>query len=221
MLQLDAGQTRDDRKRWWRAALGEAAARAPERLKAAERWLALNDLFYLLIVLLRRRDLDHDWLFARCQEVQAAPDGQLDLWAREHGKTSIITFGRTIQDILRDPEITIAIFSHTRPMAKRVLRQIKTEFKFNAPLKALFDDVLWAEPDRQAPKWSEDDGLIVKRQGNPSEATLEAWGMVDGLPTGKHFRVRVYDHVDALLHELAGQHDRRRQRRRVRRALRG
>jgi predicted phage terminase large subunit-like protein len=195
MLQLDAGQTRDDRKRWWRAALGEAAARAPERLKAAERWLALNDLFYLLIVLLRRRDLDHDWLFARCQEVQAAPDGQLDLWAREHGKTSIITFGRTIQDILRDPEITIAIFSHTRPMAKRVLRQIKTEFKFNAPLKALFDDVLWAEPDRQAPKWSEDDGLIVKRQGNPSEATLEAWGMVDGLPTGKHFRVRVYDDV--------------------------
>jgi predicted phage terminase large subunit-like protein len=157
--------------------------------------LALHDLFYLLTELLGRRDLDHDWLYARCQDVQSAPDGHLDLWAREHGKTSIITFGKTIQDVLGDPEITIGIFSHTRPAARVVLRQIKVELERNEALKALFGDVLWENPRRQSPKWSEEDGLVVRRKGNPKESTIEAWGMIDGLPTGRHFRLRVYDDV--------------------------
>jgi hypothetical protein len=57
-------------------------------------------------------DLNRDWYFARCREVQAAPNGYLDLWGREHGKSSLITFGLTIQDILNDPEITVGIFSY-------------------------------------------------------------------------------------------------------------
>lgn len=196
MLALDPTDSRLDRIRRWRTELGRAqAAGGPAAHREAERWLCRNDLFYLLTVLLRRRDLNHDWLYARCQEVQREPDGHLDLWAREHGKTSIISFGKTIQDVITDPEITVGIFSHTRPAAKTVLRVIKTEMERNEPLKALFDDVLWANPERQAPKWSEDDGLVVKRQGNPKESTIEAWGMVDGLPTGRHFRLRVYDDV--------------------------
>ncbi|MEJ0071221.1 MAG: hypothetical protein WDO24_23520 [Pseudomonadota bacterium] len=195
MLQLNETDSRDDRVHHYERLLGQAARGGSAAYRAAERWLAIHDLFYLLIFILHRRDLDHDFLFARCQEVQASPNGHLDLWAREHGKTSIISFGLTIQDIVRDPEVTIGIFSHTRPMARRILRQVKTELERNERLKTLFDDALWAEPQKQAPKWSEEDGLIVRRAGNPGESTLEAWGMVDGLPTGKHFQVRVYDDV--------------------------
>ena len=161
----------------------------------AEAWLGRNDLFYLMVRLLRRPDINKDWLFDRCREVQANPNGYLDLWAREHGKSSILTFGLTIQDILNDPEVTVGIFSHTRPVAKTFLRQIKVEFEGNEWLKHVYPDVLWENPAKQSPKWSEDDGIVVKRQGNPKEATVEAHGLVDGQPTGRHFRLRVYDDV--------------------------
>lgn len=170
----------------------------------AKRWLARHDLFFLLTVICRRADLNHDWLFARCREVQANPDGYLDLWAREHYKSTIITFGKSLQDILASHgdgsesrygrEITIGIFSHTRPAAKGYLRQIKYECEQNNQLIGLFPDILWADPN-DAPKWSEDEGLIFRRQSNPKEATVEAWGLVDGQPTGKHFTIRVYDDV--------------------------
>lgn len=149
----------------------------------------------MLVYGLNRSFADTDWFFARCREVEANPDGYLDLWAREHGKSTVITIAKTIQDILRDPEITIGIFSHTRAIAKSFLRVIKREFESNTRLKACFPDVLFDNPEKYAPKWSEDDGLIVKRKGNPPESTVEAHGLIDGMPTGRHFYLRVYDDV--------------------------
>lgn len=159
------------------------------------RRLCLTDLYFLLWYGCGRLDLEREWLLARCREVNANPDGHLDLWAREHYKSTIITYGQTIQDILSNPELTIGIFSHTRPIAKGFLRQIKREFESNETLKELFPEILYADPIKQSPKWSEDDGIIVKRKGNPKEATVEAWGLVDGQPTGKHFKRLVYDDV--------------------------
>lgn len=162
---------------------------------ALTRQLCLTDLYFLLWVGLRRPDVEHPWLLARCKEVQDSPNGHLDLWAREHYKSTIITFALTIQDILRDPEITVGIFSHTRGIAKGFMRQIKREFESNELLKALFPDILWANPQKEAPKWSEDEGLIVRRKSNPKESTIEAWGLVDGQPTSKHYKALVYDDV--------------------------
>lgn len=144
---------------------------------------------------LKRTDADRDWIFARCREVQADPDDRLDLWARAHYKSTIITFAQTIREILLDPEVTVGIFSHTRPIAKAFLRQIKREFEANKLLHELFPDVLYANPASDSPKWSEDEGLVVKRKSNPKEATIEAWGLVDGQPTSKHYKLMVYDDV--------------------------
>jgi phage terminase large subunit-like protein len=157
--------------------------------------LALADLFFLLVYVLNRGDLNHDWLFARCREVQASPNGHLDLWPREHFKSSIINTGLTIQDILRDPEITVGIFSYNRPTAKKFLGVIKREFEGNEKLRSLFPDILWENPQRDAPKWSEDEGIIVRRRGNPKESTVEAHGLVESQPTSRHFRLMVYDDV--------------------------
>ena len=157
------------------------------------RRLVREDLFFLLVVGCKRRDLNTDFHYARCHEVEASPDGHLDLWFREAGKSSIITFGKTIQDILIDPEETFGIFSHTRPIAKSFLVQIKREFETNTFLRGLFPDILYDNPSKDAPVWSLDAGIIVKRKGNPKEATIEAHGLVDGQPTSKHYSTLVYD----------------------------
>ena len=62
--------------------------------------LGRRDLFFLLTNLLHRKDINRDWLFDRCMDVQRRPNGMLDLWAREHYKSTIITFGKSIQDVL-------------------------------------------------------------------------------------------------------------------------
>lgn len=156
---------------------------------------ALCDLYFLLRYVLNRPFVDNDWWFERCREVQFEPNGYLDLWSREHGKSSIITIALSIFDILNDPEITIGIFSHTKPNAKSFMRVIKREFESNDLLKKLFPEILYEDPAAQSPKWSEDAGILVKRKGNPPEATIEAHGLVDGQPTGRHFDIRVYDDV--------------------------
>lgn len=160
--------------------------------------LGRHDRYYLLVVLLHRTDAVHPWLYARCREVEADPDGHLDLWGREHYKSTIITFSGIIQELIRDPELTVGIFSHTKGIARGFLAQIKRELESNVDLKATYPEILWADPVKQAPVWSIDGGIVIKRKGNPKECSVEGHGLVDGQPTSKHFGLLVYDDVVTL-----------------------
>lgn len=159
------------------------------------RYLVLHDRFYLLVRLCRRKDLLKLWIYERCREVEESPDGHIDIWAREHFKSSLITFGGVLQLMLRNPELRIAIFSHTAKTAKKFVAQLQGEMEKNEHLQSLFPDVLWSNPQRDAPSWSLEGGLTLKRKGNPKEATLECHGLIDSMPTSSHFDVRVYDDV--------------------------
>jgi phage terminase large subunit-like protein len=174
-------------------------AQTSGHLVEAIRELCETDLFYLLTQVLDRRDVDKDWLYDRCNEVQDMPDEMLDLWAREHYKSTLVTFALSIQEILKNPEITIGIFSHTKPIARAFLRQIKYELESNQRLKDLYPEILWENPKKDAynagATWSEEKGLIVKRKSNPKEGTIEANGLVDGMPTSKHYSLLIYDDV--------------------------
>lgn len=155
--------------------------------------LNANDRYYLLTITCKRHDAWHPWLFERCREVEASPDGHLDLWARYHYKSSIGTFAGIIQEVICDPEITMAVISGTSEVALPFLKQQQEEWENNDDLKRIHSDVFWAEPRKESPLWSRKSGLIVKRRGNPKEATIEAFGLIEGARTGRHFDLLIYD----------------------------
>ena len=122
------------------------------------RHLLRTDLFFFVWFGLNRKDVFHPWLLERCKEIQTSPDGHLDLWSRAHYKSTLITFAKTMQDILAshgdgaiwEHEATFGIFSCTRPIAKQFLSQIKREFESNELLIELFPDVLYRNPSKDA-----------------------------------------------------------------------
>jgi hypothetical protein len=167
----------------------------PKLPDAALAFLGCNDRFWLLTFCLRRQDGINEWVYDRAREVESAPDNRLDLWARYHYKSSIITFAGSIQEICIDPEITIGIFSNTQDVADPFLAQIMSELEENALLKRLYADVFWQDPRKEAPLWSRSEGIVVKRKGNPKEATVRAHGIMEAIPTGLHYRLRIYNDI--------------------------
>jgi len=122
----------------------------------------------------------------------------VDNWPRESFKSEIITFGKTIQDLLNDVELTFGFFSHTRPMSASFLHVIKHECEINQGMKDIYSDIWWQDPRLEClaagvawNNWA----ITFKRKGNPKEASIEAWGLTDGQPTSRRFKVIVYDDV--------------------------
>lgn len=164
----------------------------PEAKPADLAYLGAVDRFFLFTHILGRPDGFNAWLYDRCREVELEPDGHLDLWAREHYKSTLITYCGAIQEILNDPEVTIGIFGHTQDVSRKFVAQIKQEFEANQDLQVLYPQICWEKPQYQAPVWSTE-AFTVRRKSNPKESTVEAHGVVRGQPTSRHFLLRIYD----------------------------
>ena len=93
------------------------------------RTLGQLDRYYLGVFLCNRHDMLHPWVYERCRDVESERDRRLDLWARFHYKSTIITFLGCIQEILCNPDITIGILSYSAKQAKPFLRQIMQELE--------------------------------------------------------------------------------------------
>jgi predicted phage terminase large subunit-like protein len=156
------------------------------------RWMCRNDRYFLLVAVIGRGDMVNEWCYNRCREVEASSEGWLDLWSRGHYKSTIITFAGTIQEILKDPNITICILSYNGATARAFVQQVMQALEMPALIN-LFPDILWPKPPTE--RWSVKSGLWVKRTTTVKEATLSGGGLVDAQPTGFHFALRVYDDV--------------------------
>ena len=171
-----------------------AAGMVDER--AAYRELILNDLFFITYFVMRIPVANQPFWVRACREVEDGPDNfTLDVWAREHGKSSIITIAETIQYLLKYPDHCCGIFSYVRPVAKKFLFSIKEIFQGERILSACFPETVWENCEKQAPLWSLDEGLILNRKSKRKEASVSAWGLVEGMPTGMHFERRIYDDI--------------------------
>ncbi|MBR3583612.1 MAG: hypothetical protein IKO01_09270 [Kiritimatiellae bacterium] len=167
---------------------------------AAIRVLCKTDRYFLLTAVLGVTVALHPWVYERCREVEAEPDERLDLWSRGHFKSTIITYAGIIQEILRNPEITVCIMSYKAAAAQAFLSQIKRAFESNPVLLAAFPDILFPErADHTGDQWSVKGGITVKRKSTRKEPTIAASGLVEGQLIGGHYDLLVYD--DAVVPE--------------------
>jgi len=165
---------------------------------SAFRAIISKDLFFIVSFIMKipQHLSNNPFVVGACRDVMDGPkDYTLDVWAREHFKSSIITIAETIQYQLLNPNHTTAIFSYVRPVAKLFLGSIKDIFQKSQMLKACFPDVCWSDPEKEAPLWSLDGGLVLRRETSRKEPSVSSWGLTEGMPTGGHYERRVYDDI--------------------------
>ena len=166
------------------------------------RKLILNDLFFVLFFVVHpfnpkgEYTVNHPFIVDACRQVEEGPDDfTLDLWARFHYKSSIITTAETIQYVARNPELTTGIFSYANKPAKKFLFSLREICENEKILNKCFPEIFWENPKKDAPLWSIDEGIILGRASNRREATISSYGLTEGMPTGSHFERRIYDDI--------------------------
>lgn len=187
-------------KTWYSHDYLESFARVKAGVWTEKQLLAslfISDLWFFLMYGMDVTVANQPFVVDACRTIESGPGtGTLDIWAREHFKTTI-SVGSNFQRRLKDPEGCTAFFAYSRPAAKPRLRSIKLLCEQSDLLKWCFPNVLWNNPESEAPKWSEDDGLIFKRNSVARrESTIEAWGLIEGMPTGRHFEDLDFDDIE-------------------------
>jgi predicted phage terminase large subunit-like protein len=110
--------------------------------------------------------------------------------------STILTENRTVQDLLVDSSRTIVIFSYTKVAAEVFARNTRNHFEMNDDLKALFPDIIWEKPHHKV-TWG-DSGFTLRRPYTQRECSVEPWGLLEGMPTGRHFKIRRYDDISTF-----------------------
>lgn len=170
--------------------------------KEAYRYLLRNDLWFLIYFGMGVSVANHPFVVNMCRVVEDGPnDNTLDVWSRDHFKSTIITQGLTIQEILRNPEITILILCYTQKLAQGFYSNIQRHFETNEFLRYCFDDIIPDDVKSLGKKQWTEDGFNVIRRSVRKEYTLSASGLIDGMPTGTHVELLIYD--DISTHDLS------------------
>ena len=144
--------------------------------RATLRTLFTTDLWFLVNFGLNilGNEANHPFIVRQCQTVQDGPKSDtLDIWARYHWKSTVITVGETLQYHMKNPEHCTSILCYNRPTAKKPLRAIKRVCEESDLLKWCFPEVFWEKPETQAPKWSlASDTPVITTEGWKSHGDL-------------------------------------------------
>lgn len=177
----------------------------PEKWRLLVRMYTATDLWMLALFLSWSRyispwtgkpaiDCDYQWEF--CRAVMARCDHVADVSPRGHAKSTWKTHTRVIQEVLKDPDVTIGFFSFEKIAATKHLQRTLEELRTNTILKTAWDDVLWADPAGESDRWSLADGANVKRTRVSLSPTLAAYSFMSGLPIGSRLAIEVFDDVE-------------------------
>lgn len=159
--------------------------------------LIKDDLFVIVHFVMGIEKANHPFVVQQCRMVEEGPmTGTVDVWAREHFKSTVITIALTVKRIVNNPECCTAIFSYKKGASDKFLDAIRKVLELPIMVWA-FPQILYENPTTQSPSWSLQGGIRVKRQSTSrKEHTVEAFGLIEGMPTGVHADHRIYDDVE-------------------------
>lgn len=167
-------------------------AEKQKQTKLVVRELAKRDLFFLCLYLMDMDYIDNDFAFNFCAEIDKKCFGRMWICAREHYKSTFLSFAFVIQCLIRNPEERIGIYAYNANLAESCLAKIRTELEVNQKLKYYFDDIFYEDPQKESPLWRAD-GLLVKRNSRARESSIECSGLITGQKTGRHYTIGIYD----------------------------
>ena len=105
--------------------------------------------------------------------------------------STLITFARTLWKFAKVKGHKVFLFSNSTKLIKPHFKKIKKEMEENPKLHALWSDVFWQNPLKEA-DWTLDEGLFLK--GNSlKDPSLACYGLIDSMPTGGHPNERIVD----------------------------
>ena len=159
---------------------GEQLETLQERCKA--------DLKYLVTKIMNMPRWD-DSLHGDLVRVLELPgDRKLVLLPRGHQKSTIVTVGWVIQQILRNPDIRVQIISATWKLSKDLLHQIKRTLE-DSDLKELFGPFATRKT-----RWSTEYIDVAQSTRRTKDPTISTGGINTG-KTGSHCDLMVLDDV--------------------------
>jgi len=140
------------------------------------------DVLAEMVLGLKVKPFHRRWLELECEH-----DRTLLLAPRGHGKTLIGTVAYTLWNIIRNPDVRIAIVASSHSQATEVLALIRGYIEADGPFRRMFGNL------RGTTKWTESQ-LFCRRVLLAREATISAYG-ADGSIVGRHFDVIILDDV--------------------------
>lgn len=163
--------------------------------KERERYLCKNDLRHLCTKYLGYKDWDicHDGMYEFFEKNRGV-NRKLLLIPRGHLKSSIVTIGLTIQDILNDFNKRVLIANAIWDNARGFVSQIADYLDRFSALKELFGE--FRPRTRGSKGWNKDSITILQRTVPLKEATVTSTG-VERTQASQHYDKIVLDDVVA------------------------
>jgi hypothetical protein len=110
---------------------------------------------------------------------------------RSHFKTTIVTVTHRLQRVMARPSLRTLIVGDTDTNAEKHLVKIKRHLEGNALLRWLFPEVVWENPEAEAPAWSKKELQLPGAVKEHGEASFDAVGAGSGVVS------RHYDEINA------------------------
>jgi hypothetical protein len=119
----------------------------------------------------------------------------LDVWAREHYKSSIKTRAIPLIHIFNNPTDTVLIQAANVKLATTLLNPVKSVLEMSE-VTAAYADILWQDL-KDAKKWTETE-LMINTGNARGENTFEISGLLEGQKIGRHYNMILSDDVETL-----------------------